>query len=343
MDSILIKKPFDVEIIHKEIPVAAKGEALLRILYGGICGSDLGSYRGTFAYFTYPQIPGHEFSAEVVEVNNDGKCSIKKGMTVVCNPYFNCGSCYSCQHGHVNACMDNKTMGVQREGAFSQYITMPLERIYDGKGISPETLALVEPFCIGKHGIDRAGVQRGEKVLIIGAGTIGLSCAIYAKSLGAEVYITDISAQKLIDIAQFGFDKTFVNSSSEKFKTKCNEITQGTGFDVTVEAVGLSSTFQNCIDAACFGGRAVLIGVGRTNLDFNFTIIQKKELNVFGSRNALKSDFLDTIDRIAAGKLCLDSLISARYPYTKAPEAFKAFSDNAGQWFKVILDFSQEE
>ncbi len=104
------------------LPVKKKEKLLLKILYGGICGSDLGSYRGTFAYFDYPRIPGHEFSAEVIEADENNAYGIRKGMIVTCNPYFNCGHCYSCEHGIVNACMDNQTMGCQRDGRFRNSI-----------------------------------------------------------------------------------------------------------------------------------------------------------------------------------------------------------------------------
>ena len=114
MKSVYINAPGQVEIRETPMPQRKKGEALLKLLYGGICGSDLGSYRGTFAYFSYPRIPGHEFSAEIVEID-ENEYDLKKGMIVTCNPYFNCGSCYSCSRGIVNACMDNQTMGCQRE------------------------------------------------------------------------------------------------------------------------------------------------------------------------------------------------------------------------------------
>ena len=127
MKAIYINVPGEVEIREIEKPRRGKGEALLKVLYSGICGSDLGSYRGTFAYFDYPRIPGHEFSAEIVEVD-DNEYGLKPGMIVTCNPYFNCGGCYSCERGIVNACMDNQTMGCQRDGAFCEYITMPLVR-----------------------------------------------------------------------------------------------------------------------------------------------------------------------------------------------------------------------
>ena len=91
--SIRINAPGEVEIIRTEIPAPGKDEALLKVLYGGICGSDLSSYRGTFAYFDYPRIPGHEFSAEIVEIDEENAYGLKEGMIVTCNPYYNCGKC----------------------------------------------------------------------------------------------------------------------------------------------------------------------------------------------------------------------------------------------------------
>lgn len=341
MKAMYINAPGQIEIKEAEMPVRKKGEVLLKLLYGGICGSDLGSYRGTFAYFDYPRTPGHEFSAEVIEADDDNSYGIKPGMIVTCNPYFNCGHCYSCEHGIVNACMDNQTMGVQREGAFQEYITMPVERVYDGKGLDAKTLAAIEPFCISYHGVSRAGVKEGDIVLVVGAGTIGVLAAIAAKARGAKVYIADVAAGKLKMAEEFGVDGTILNSSPEEFEKQVAEITGGNGFDVTIEAVGLPSTFQNCIDGACFGGRMVLIGVGKKNLDFNFTMIQKKELNVFGSRNALKKDFLELIDLVKEGKAPLEKVITDVYAFRDAAQAFKDFSNNQGDMLKVMLDFSE--
>lgn len=145
MKAIYINKPKEVVIKDIDIPTRKNGEALLKVLYGGICGSDLGSYRGTFAYVEYPRIPGHEFSAEIVEID-ENKYGLKRDMIVTVNPYFNCGNCYSCKHGIVNACMDNQTLGCQRDGAFCEYVSIPIEHIYDGKGIPAKTLSGYRAF-----------------------------------------------------------------------------------------------------------------------------------------------------------------------------------------------------
>ena len=140
MKTILIEEPGKVVIEEHEKPVRKPGEVLLKILYGGICGSDLGTYRGTFAYASYPRVPGHEFSGEIVEIDENDR-GLKPGMIVTVNPYFNDGTCYSCQRGLLNCCEHNETMGAQRDGAFSEYVSVPIERVYDGKGLPAKTLA----------------------------------------------------------------------------------------------------------------------------------------------------------------------------------------------------------
>lgn len=350
MKAIYIEEPGKVVIHDIEMPKRKPGEALLKVLYGGICGSDLGSYRGTFAYFNYPRIPGHEFAAEIVEIEENDR-GLKPGMIVTANPYFNCGHCYSCKRGFVNACMNNQTLGCQRDGAFCEYITMPVERIYDGKGLSPKVLAAIEPFCISYHGVQRAGVKPGDKVLVIGGGTIGVLAANAAKALGGEVYLCDIpQAEEKLKRSQemFQFAGTIMNEGSEALEKAVKDITGsismngedvGYGFDICIEAVGLPSTFQSCIDCAAYGGKVVLIGVGKKNLDFNFTLLQKKELNVFGSRNALKRDFLELIDLVKEGKVDLEKIITNVYEFNDAARAFSDFDKMSGSMLKVGIDF----
>lgn len=354
MKSILIHEPGKLEIVENPMPVPKEGEALLRILYGGICGSDLGIYRGTMAYAAYPRIPGHEFSAQIVEIGENDR-GLKPGMIVTCNPYFNCTKCYSCERGLVNCCESNETMGVQRDGAFSEYITMPVERIYEGKGLTPRQLTLIEPFCISYHGVSRANVKEGDKVLVIGAGTIGVLAAIAAKAKGGEVYIADVAEAKLRYAHEtFGLAGMILNDNPDTFMDKVNAITSDNhGFDVCIEAVGFPSTFQNCIDAAAFGGRVVLIGVGKQNLDFNFTLLQKKELNVFGSRNALKKDFLELIDLVKSGGVDIEKVVMdpdsedptkrSEYTLDEAGAAFEEFSKYGGTKLKVVIKFADPE
>lgn len=341
MKTIIIPQPGKVEIIEQEIPQPKQGEALVKVLRGGICGSDLGTYKGTFAYASYPRIPGHEFSAEIVEINGDAP-NLKVGMHVTANPYFNCTKCYSCERGLVNCCEHNETLGAQRDGIFSEYAVLPIERLYDGKGLSPELLAAIEPFCISYHGaVTRGKVKAGDNVLVIGAGTIGVLAAIAAKAQGANVFISDV-AKKKMDYAVENFNLAGgILNDGESFIDECMKLTNNKGFDVTIEAVGLPSTFQSAIDVAAFGANVVLIGVGKKNLDFNFTLLQKKELNVFGSRNALKQDFINLIDLVAEGKVDLAKVITNIYSLNEADRAFSDFATHGADMLKVMIDFTK--
>ncbi|MDR2661548.1 MAG: zinc-binding alcohol dehydrogenase family protein [Treponema sp.] len=338
MKTLIIESPGKVTIRETGIPRPGEGEALLKMKYGGICGSDLNSYRGASAYVSYPRIPGHEFSAEIIEIEKNDR-GLKPGMLVTGNPYFNCGTCYSCRRGLVNCCTANQTMGVQRDGAFSEYFTMPVNRLYGGKGLEARTLALIEPFCISYHGAARADIREGERILVVGAGTIGVLAAMAAKLRGARVWMTDISARKLALAEGFGIDGSFVNGGAAAFEEGVEKAAGGDGFDVAIEAVGLPSTFQNCIDAVAFGGRVVLIGVGKKNLDFNFTLLQKKELRVSGSRNALARDFLELIDLVKERRIPLDHIVTAVYPFAEGGRAFADFDKNAASMLKVVLEF----
>lgn len=336
MKGICIEEPG--QVVYKELPIPKRkqGEALLKLLYGGICGSDLGTYRGTFAYADYPRIPGHEFSAEIVEIE-DNELGLEPGMIVTANPYFNCGTCYSCERGLVNCCERNQTMGAQRDGAFCQYVTMPIQRLYKGQGILAKHLALVEPFCIGYHAMKKAAIKQNEKVLVIGAGTIGTTAAIWAKHMGAEVHVCDKSAEKLDYARNFHFDQYLL--SDKELPEHAAALTKGNGYDVVAEAVGLPETFQSAIDLAAYGGRVVQIGVGKKTLAFDFTILQKKELSVYGARNAVESDFMAVIKAFRERAIPFEKLITHVFPFEKGAQAFEAFDQNKGSMLKTLIEF----
>lgn len=337
MKAIQITKPGEIKIIEKKMPVAKQGEALLKVLYCGICGADVASYTGNQPFTTYPRIPGHEFSAQIVEIPENDK-SLKIGDIVTCNPYFNCGECYACKRGIVNACHDNQTMGVQRDGSFQEYITMPVERIIDGKGLSSKELALIEPFSISCHALSRAEVNEGDNLLIMGAGPIGLFALIKAKAMGARVLIADMLSSRLELAKEFGAD-CVVNVKETDLHKVCEEFTKGNGFDVCVEACGAPETFLSCIDEAAHGANIILIGNGKRETTFVHSIILKKELNIFGSRNAFTRDFEELIDLVADGKADILKMVSGVYDMQNATAAFEALSHNDGTLAKLLIKF----
>ncbi|MGN1410663.1 MAG: zinc-binding alcohol dehydrogenase family protein [Eubacteriales bacterium] len=335
MKAIVIPKPYEIEIREVPMPKVGEGEALLKVKCVGICGADVASYTGNQPFTTYPRIPGHEFSAEIVEIPDNDR-GLKPGDIVTCNPYFNCGSCYSCRRGYVNCCTDNQTMGVQRDGAFCEYISMPVDRIYPGMGLSPEELALIEPFSISRHAVSRAAIRPTDNILIVGAGPIGLFALLAARQTAGKIAVADILQNRLDLALSYGADGV-VNTASEDIAAFTDRFTDGNGFDVCIEACGHPETFLMCIDQAAFAANIILIGNGKRETTFVHSVILKKELNIFGSRNALKQDFINNIELTASGKVDVNKMVSGIYPMERASEAFEALAHNKGDLAKLLI------
>ncbi len=335
MKAIVIPAPGKIEIRELPMPEVKEGEALLRIKCVGICGADVASFTGNQPFTTYPRIPGHEFSAEIVTIPENEK-GLKPGDIVTCNPYFNCGECYSCKRGFVNCCTDNQTMGVQRDGAFCEYITMLVDRIYNGKGLSAEELALIEPFSISQHAVSRAEIKENDNVLIVGAGPIGLFALLAAKQKCKRIAVADILDNRLRLAKEYGADE-IINTKSQSLSEFTERFTDGNGFDVCIEACGAPETFLACIDSAAFAANIILIGNGKRETVFNHSVLLKKELNVYGSRNALKNDFINNIDLVADKKADVMKMVSGIYNMESALEAFRALSNNNGTLAKLII------
>ncbi len=340
MKTVVIIEPGKIEIRETAMPKTAKGEALLKVLYCGICGADVASFTGNQPFTTYPRIPGHEFSAEIVEIpaNDSG---LKIGDIVTANPYFNCGKCYSCRRGFVNCCTDNQTMGVQRNGSFSEHIAMPVERIYHGKGLSAKQLALIEPFSISQHAVSRAAIKPADKVLVVGAGPIGLFALLAAKQKCDKIAVADLLDSRLALAKEYGADMV-INTKTQSLAEAAKAFTAGDGFDVCIEACGLPETFLACIENAAFAANIILIGNGKRETTFNHSVLLKKELNIFGSRNSYKSDFINLIDLVSAEKVDVLKMVSGVYPMENALEAFEALAHNNGSLAKLLIKFGEE-
>ena len=336
MRSIHVTTPGEVDVVEVEDPRPRPGEALLRVRYAGICGSDVQTFRGTQPFASYPRVPGHEFSAEILEINGSSE-DLAVGDVVTGVPYFQDGTCYSCRRGLINACERNETMGVHRDGAFQELITMPLERLHRARGVDPRDLAIVEPFSIGYHAVLRADVAEGERVLVLGAGAIGLLTMIAARTRGAEVWIADVVASRLEAATTLGAAGT-VDLAQETVDSVVQAATGGDGFDVVFEATGLPVSFLNAIEAAAVGARLVLSGNGTREVTLNQSALIKKELDVLGSRNS-RGVFETLIDLLERGVVDVSPLRTKIVPLTEAKQALEDAAAGATDDIKVLIEF----
>ncbi|MBX3540688.1 MAG: alcohol dehydrogenase catalytic domain-containing protein, partial [Chelatococcus sp.] len=191
---------------YTELPwrPAGSGEICIRTAYIGYCGSDLNSFRGKNPLVKYPRVPGHEISGVIETIGADVPDQFRVGQHVCVLPYFNCGLCNACRMGRPNACKHNETLGVQREGALTEFIAVPHGKVIPVDGLALRDLALIEPLAVGFHAVRRAEVMEGERVVVLGCGVIGLGAVLGAVTRGARVIAVDLAGAKLAQAKALG-------------------------------------------------------------------------------------------------------------------------------------------
>ncbi len=321
-----------IDVPHLSEP--GKDEVLLRVNLVGMCGTDLSTYRGANAMVAFPRIPGHEVAATVVE----GVGDLTAGTAVTVSPYTECGTCPSCRRGRPNACQYNQTMGVQRDGAMTEYISVPRGRIY-AANLSLKELCLVEPLTVGAHAAARGRVTAGDTVAVFGCGGIGLGAIASAAFRGARVIAIDMDDKKL-EIAHKAGASFLVNTTRENLHQRLQEITDGSGPDVVIEAIGLPITFRAAVEEVAFTGRVVYIGYAKEPVSYETRLFVQKELDILGSRNALPEDFRDVIRMLEAGRFPVEDAVSAIISPEQAAAILAEWSENPGRFTKIQVEFS---
>lgn len=325
---MVITEAGQTAFIERPKPKPAAGEVLLQIRQLGYCGSDLNTFRGLNPLVTYPRIPGHEIGALIAEVTHGVPETFKLGMATTVLPYTTCGKCTSCRSGRVNACRHNQTLGVQRDGAFTEYICVPWQKLVRSDKLSLTEHALVEPLSVGFHAVDRGQVTKQDTVLVFGCGMIGLGALSGAAlSRGARVIAVDIDDAKLRLARKAGASET-INSRTENLHDRIQALTNADGPDVIIEAVGSPVTFRAAVDEVSFAGRVVYIGYAKDAVSYETKYFVMKELDIRGSRNAMLKDFADVISVLESGRYPVADTITQTLPFESAGEALASWASN---------------
>ncbi|MBR2194966.1 MAG: zinc-binding alcohol dehydrogenase family protein [Salinivirgaceae bacterium] len=327
MKAIEIQAPGNVAVVDVEKPTAKSGEVLLKLGYVGFCGSDLNTYRGGNAMVTFPRIPGHEIGATIVELGSDVPSQLKVGQTVTVNPYTNCGHCASCRRGRVNACENNETLGVQRNGAMQEFISLPWQKIIPCGSVSLRDAALIEPMSVGFHAVDRGRVTDTDIVMVIGCGMVGLGAVVRAVMRGATVIAADLDDEKLAIARQLGATYTYNTATEWNLPAP----------DVVIEAVGAAPTYQLAVNRVAFTGRIVCIGYAKADISLTTSLFVKKELDIMGSRNANPSDFEAVIKYLTNSGAPVEKFISRIIEPQQSAEALKTWAEAPGKVFRILV------
>ena len=339
MKAVKIIKPGVVKLVELNKPKVSVGEILIKLKALGLCGSDLKTYQGQNQMVIYPRIPGHEIAGEIVQTGEEVPSEFQVGRLVTVSPYTSCGKCVACQQGRVNCCPYNQTLGVQRDGAAVEFITVPYSKVFLAGDLPEEQIACIEPLSVGWHATNRAQIRSEDIVLVFGCGMIGLGVIAASTYKGAKVIAVDIDDLKLKKAKALGAIYT-VNSQKENLEKKIFHLTRGQGVNVVIEAVGLTETFKKAIDLVCFAGRVVYIGYAKALVEYDTSLFVKKELDIKGSRNALDSEIKEVIKMVASRKIKIENLITQNYLLENLEEAFRFWDKHTEKVTKIIIRFS---
>ena len=326
------------QFVYKDAPMPelARGSAILQVCRVGLCGTDYHAYKGEQPFFEYPRILGHEIAARIIEIS-DGNHGFQIGESVTVIPYLSCGKCVACLHQKPNCCENISVIGVHEDGAFQEFINVPITSLIKAGDLSFDELALIEPFAIGAHGVSVAGNCDGENLLVIGAGPIGLATAKIAQIKGAKVMVADFAENRL----KFCTDQlqiaNVINLSAESMEDGISRITDGAKPTVIIDCTGNQSAINGALDHLAHGGIIVLIGLQKKELIFSHPAFHKREATLRSSRNALKADFDFVIGAIAQKQIDPSSFISQVVTFKELADDFERLLQSQGEIIKVLV------
>jgi 2-desacetyl-2-hydroxyethyl bacteriochlorophyllide A dehydrogenase len=303
-----------------EMPQRVAGSSLLRVRNIGICGTDIHAFAGNQPFFSYPRILGHELAVEIVESD-----TFAPGDLATIIPYFNCTTCDACDAAKPNCCENLQVFGVHIDGGMREYIVVEDRYILPGNGLSADELALVEPLSIAAHGLRRAAIQPSEKVLVMGAGPIGLFTILLAKIQGALVEVAEPNAARL----RFCIENLGVAQGSSA------------AYSTVIDATGNLAAIESGFAKMAHGGKYVLIGLQKQSISFSHPEFHKREATLMSSRNATIEDFRYVMDLLRNGKIQAGMFVSHRFGKNQLLDIFTKINTPGAQVIKAMITFAE--
>ncbi len=327
MDSVVIKKPREIFVMEKEIPEPGPGEVLIQVMASGICGTDLHIYRGEYLG-DYPVIPGHEFSGIVTAAGRQ-VTRFKVGDRVAVEPNIACDNCIHCLNNRQNFCLNWQAIGVTLPGGMEQYVTAPEKAVFSIGNLPFEQAAFMEPLSCVVHGVERARIDLGDKVAILGAGPIGDLILQMARLQGAaQITVLENNPGRAELARQLGADQVVDRM----------EDLQPDTYDVVIDATGMISVMNRAIDFARHGGTVLLFGVppSGTKMEFEAFKIFRKGLTLLSSYTSVRNSF-QAVNLLQTGQVRVEALISHRLPLKELARALEMIESHDPAVKKVIM------
>lgn len=334
MKAIKYTEPWNVACVDIPQPVRGDHEALIKVRSAGICGSDIGAFRGTNPLVSYPRIIGHEVAGEILEIDPGNERGLKAGDHVILDPYLYCGHCYPCSVHRTNCCENLKVLGVHVEGGMAEYVTHPDNMLWKlPDDMDWELAPIAEPLTIALHGIHRGELTAGEHVAIIGAGPIGLLAAMAAMSYHAIPVMIDLVDERLALAREAGVPYT-INSLTENAEEKILEYTDGRKAELVMECSGANVAVRAALDYVSNAGRITFTGWPKKETPLPTDLITKKEVDIRGARTSA-NEFEEAIDMIYKNTVDVRRILTCTVGMDQAPDMIRAIEREPGNYMKV--------
>ena len=334
MKSVFLEKAGKIYIKDIADKVCGEGEALIKVKSAGICGSDLGAFRGTNPLVNYPTVIGHEIAGEVIQIAKNER-GIEVGDHVILDPYIYCGTCYPCSLGKTNCCESLMVLGVQTEGGMMEYRNHPTKLLHKvSSNLEWKVVPIVEPLCIALHSLKQSEAKSGEHLVVIGAGPIGLLIAMAALNYGVDPILIDIVEGRLDFAKKLGVKYTINSDKTDAIK-EIALITKNLMAECVIEASGSNAAIPKTLDFVSYAGRIVFTGWPKSPVEFATSVITKKELTIRGSRTS-NAEFPEAVRLIENNILDVRPLISKVIGFEELPAIFPLVNDNPMDFIKVI-------
>lgn len=302
-------------------PVAIQGDVLFAINRIGICGSDFHAFAGRHPAYVYPRVLGHELSGIVLDAP-ENEFGVKAGDRCAIDPYVNCGHCDACQMGRSNCCEHLQVLGVHRDGGMQDIVSVPPRLLHPSEQLTLDQLALVETLGIGAHAVARAGLQKGETAIVVGAGPIGLGTAIFAREAGADVFVIEKNEDR----------RAFAEGQGWKTRLPADEIFGNVVFDAT----GSATVMAESLNRVSVGGKLVFVGLTSDPIPLDDALFHRREITLLASRNSV-GQFPRIIKMLEEGTIQIDDWITERLVLSDLPGEF-ALLMNRPHLIKAIVD-----
>ncbi|HWC79047.1 MAG TPA: alcohol dehydrogenase catalytic domain-containing protein [Pseudonocardiaceae bacterium] len=323
---VLVESLAEIHIDRVPAPVAGISEVLVRSTMVGICGSDLHAAHGRHPFIDLPYRPGHEVVG-VVEALGAGVDEVKVGDRVVVEPNLYCGTCPQCLAGRYNICRNLAVFGCQTAGGMAERFSVPADRLHKLPDSLPDRSAvLAEPLATAVHAVSKAGDLRGCRVLVLGAGPIGLLVLLAAKRAGAElVAVTDLLPTKRQRAQRLGADAA-IPADAPDLAIRANAALSGPA-DFVFDCVANEQTMAQAVDSVDKGGTILVVGVPQGPVSVRLDLVQDHEITVAGNLMYVAEDMRTALDMLRTGGVDVDELVTATFPLDSAAEAFAAADD----------------